>query len=79
MMTLWSSCSEKIEKGVLRIAIENEVDTGMFVRKGAGYLHGACAVEQTGEEPVELFAKIKANSMNLNAQDLSALEDEMVS
>jgi poly [ADP-ribose] polymerase len=72
-------CSEKIEKGALRIAVENEMDTGMFVRRGAGYLHAGCAVEHTGEEAAALFETIQGNSPNLSEQDLETLEGEMVS
>jgi hypothetical protein len=71
-------CGEKIEKGQLRIAVENEMDTGMFVRKGAGYLHPGCAIEHTGEEPEVLFGKVKANSLNLGANEIEALQGQMV-
>lgn len=36
-------CSEAIEKGTWRVAIEREIDTGTFVTKGAGYMHPKCA------------------------------------
>jgi hypothetical protein len=70
-------CSEKIEKGAWRVAVENEVDTGMFVRKGAGYLHAGCAVEYTGGDANELFEQLKAHSSNLNPQQLQSLESEL--
>lgn len=71
------SCQEKIEKGELRIAVETEVDTGAFMRKGPGYLHPACAADHVGEDPMDLFDKIKANSLNLNNSQLESLEAEM--
>ena len=40
-------CSEAIEKGSWRVAIEREIDTGTFVTKGAGYMHPGCAPEWT--------------------------------
>ena len=64
-------CDEAIEKGALRVAIEREVDTGTFVRKGPGYLHAACAKEHTGE--AELLAHVKKNSPELTAQDVEEL------
>lgn len=71
------SCSEKIDKGDLRIAVEKEVDTGAFTQRGAGYLHPACAPEHTEEDPIDLFEKIKANTLNLPEGDMEALEEEM--
>lgn len=70
-------CSEKIEKGELRVAIETEVDTGAFVRKGPGYLHPHCAAEHIGDEPADLFEEIKANSLNLEPSELDALEEQI--
>lgn len=70
-------CSEKIEKGDLRVAVEKELDAGAFAGKSAGYLHPACAPEHTGDDPVELFEKIKANTLNLESGDMEALEEEI--
>lgn len=71
-------CDEAIAKGELRVAIEREVDTGSFMRKGAGYLHPACAVAHTGEDG--LFAQVKANTgSTLTADDLAELEEAMSS
>ncbi|MBX9695430.1 MAG: hypothetical protein K2Z81_23800 [Cyanobacteria bacterium] len=66
------ACSEKIEKGDLRLAVRIEDEPGSFAK--AGYLHPACAVEHTGEDPEELMDKLKANSLNLADGDLEALE-----
>jgi hypothetical protein len=71
------ACSESIEKGTLRVAIEREIDTGMMVTRSAGYLHAAHAAGHTGEQPQALFDKIKANSPGLDAADLDALKDEL--
>ncbi len=38
-------CSEAIEKGSFRVAVEREVDTGSFATRSAGYLHPRCVVE----------------------------------
>jgi poly [ADP-ribose] polymerase len=65
-------CSETIEKGQLRVAVEREVDTGTFVTKGAGYLHVGCAVEHTGDE--ELPQKVLANSHQLEEEQRAELE-----
>jgi hypothetical protein len=64
-------CDEAIEKGALRVAIEREVDTGTFVRKGPGYLHSTCAKEHTGD--AELLAKVKKNTPELTPADLEEL------
>ncbi len=70
-------CSEPIAKGDLRVAVEKELQAGGFMRPGAGYLHPGCAVEHTETDADELFMKIKANSLNLNAQELEQLESEL--
>lgn len=65
-------CDEAIEKGTLRVAIEREVDTGTFVRKGPGYLHATCAKEHTSDG--ELFQKVKDNTPELTPVDLDELQ-----
>lgn len=64
-------CGEAIEKSALRVAIEREVDTGSFVRKGPGYLHATCAKEHTGE--AELLAQVKKNTPELTPADVDEL------
>lgn len=64
-------CDEAIEKGALRVAIEREVDTGSFVRKGPGYLHATCAKEHTGD--AELLEKVKKNTPELTPADIDEL------
>ena len=69
------ACSEKIEKGDLRVAVEREVDAGAFTGTGPGYLHPACAIEHTEDD--ELFEKVKTNSLNLTAAELETLQSEL--
>lgn len=68
-------CDEALPKGELRVAVEVEVDTGSFTRKGPGYLHPGCAIGFTGED--DLFARVKANSSGLDAASLAELEAAM--
>jgi hypothetical protein len=74
-------CSEAIEKGTLRVAVEREVDTGMFVTKGPGYLHSTCALgwlaDNGGPDRAGLLAAVKSNSTALEAGDVAALELEL--
>lgn len=72
-------CSETIEKGSWRVAIEREIDTGTFVTKGAGYLHPACAMEWAGEnseDPEGFPDQVLANS-GLSEADAGNLRYEM--
>lgn len=66
------SCHETIEKGSLRVAVEREVDTGMFMGKSAAYLHPKCAA--TSIQGGEVFERIKANSSGLEEADLAELK-----
>ena len=66
------ACQEAIDKGTLRIAIERDVDTGMFTAKSAGYLHPRCAIEHL-KDP-ELRPKLKLNSRELVDADFIELE-----
>jgi poly [ADP-ribose] polymerase len=65
-------CDKKIPKDELRVAIEREIDTGAFTRKGAGYLHAACAFAHIGEE--DLLDQVLANSVDLSDDDKDDLE-----
>lgn len=69
------ACSEKIEKGHLRVAIEAEVDTGGFMRRGPAYLHPTCTIGHTDSDPEEMLEKVKAHSTNLEEADLATLEE----
>ncbi len=72
------ACGEKIEKGNLRVAVETEVETGGFARKGAGYLHPGCACEHTEEVSEDLIEKIKTNSTSLSETDFGQLEEQLM-
>jgi len=69
------ACQQPIEKGSLRVAVEREVETASFTTKGAGYLHPKCAKAQL-QDP-ELLAKIKANTLSLDAAGLEELAKEL--
>jgi len=64
-------CEEKIAKDALRVAVEEEIDTGSFVKKGARYLHAACAKTYTGLD--DLLDQLKSHSTSLAAGDLDEL------
>ena len=51
-------CDQPIEKGTWRVAVEREIDTGSFVRAGAGYLHPACVEAHAGD----IWDEVEANS-----------------
>ena len=64
-------CEQPIEKGTLRVAIEREIETpGGMPRRGAGYLHPSCAIENTGQP--DLMTTLKQNS-SLSEPDLTEL------
>jgi hypothetical protein len=67
-------CSEKIEKGHLRVAIESEDDGSPFPRSGPRYVHIACIADHAGEDPEEFFSKVKTNSKNVETKDMQELE-----
>ena len=68
-------CEQPIEKGVLRVAVEREVDTGSFQAKSTGYLHPRCAPALVADP--ELLTKIKANSTTLRPEDVDVLAKEL--
>ncbi len=70
-------CTEKIEKGHLRVAIESEDDGSPFPRSGPRYLHVACAAEHAGDDPDEFFEKLKVNSRNVETKDMQELESAL--
>ena len=63
-------CSNSIEKGALRIAIEREIEVMGNPRKGAGYYHAACATAGLG---AGLLEQVKPNSGDLSPADLDEL------
>ena len=69
-------CEQKIPKGELRVAVEQEIDTGSFTTVGARYLHARCAAEFTGSDPEELYATLEENS-DLEADQLEALKSAL--
>lgn len=72
-------CGETLPKGALRVAIERDIERGMTVTKGAGYLHPACAaayVEEQGGTHDKLTAELRAHT-RLPEPDLEALFAEV--
>ncbi len=68
-------CQQPIEKDSLRVAIEREIDTGMAVTRGAGYMHPGCVsayLEAHGGDKAELVGGVRANS-RLQPSDLDAV------
>jgi poly [ADP-ribose] polymerase len=73
-------CSEAIAKGELRVVIEREIERGMNVAKGAGYLHPRCAaayVEAQGGTHEALTAGLHANTRGLSDEELDRLFAEV--
>lgn len=74
------ACGEGIAKGVVRVAIEREIERGMTVTKGAGYLHPRCAaayVEDSGGTHAELTEALRANTRGLDEAELERLFAEV--
>jgi poly [ADP-ribose] polymerase len=66
-------CGEKIAKGDLRVAFEREIERGMQMTKGAGYLHPRCAaayMEQKGMGHDALTDAIRKNTRDLSEGEL---------
>ena len=69
-------CGEPIAKGALRVAFERDIERGMTVTKGAGYLHPACAaayIETQGGTHEALTEGLRTNTRGLEAADLDEL------
>ena len=64
-------CGEPIEKGVLRVAVEQEIQAAGFMTKGAKYLHLPCA--KSLDVP-ELTAKLLAHSRGLTPDEVAEIE-----
>ena len=64
-------CSETLEKGSLRIAIEQDAQTAGFMAKSARYLHPACAKQQAQEEG--FLDRVKTHSRGLTPEDVDVL------
>ncbi len=69
------SCGDKIAKEDLRVAVEEEIDTGSFVTKGARYLHAKCAKDYIGDE--NLLELLKKHSTSLDDKDLDELAGQL--
>ena len=73
-------CGEGIAKGELRVAVEREIERGMTVTKGAGYLHPKCAaayVEEHGGTHEELTQALRANTRDLSEAEMEKLFAEV--
>lgn len=73
-------CGEALPKGALRVAIEREIERGMSVTKGAGYLHPACAAAWAlahGSTHEALTDGLRANTRGLSDADLDLLFAEV--
>jgi hypothetical protein len=73
-------CGESIPKGELRVAVERDIERGMTVTKGAGYLHPACAaayVEEHGGTHDTLTEGLRTNTRGLSEADLDKLFAEV--
>ncbi|MEM9068601.1 MAG: hypothetical protein AAGE52_08850 [Myxococcota bacterium] len=60
-------CGEKIPKGSIRIAVEREIDTGSFVRKGPGYMLPSSVkqyCEDEGLDYADFVQQIKDNTVD---------------
>jgi Poly(ADP-ribose) polymerase and DNA-Ligase Zn-finger region len=72
-------CGEPIVKDGLRVAVERDIERGMTVTKGAGYLHPACAtayVESQGGTHDSLTEALRKNS-KLSQTDADKLFTEV--
>lgn len=73
-------CGETIAKGELRVAFERDIERGMTVTKGAGYLHPKCAaayIEENGGTHAELTDGLRANTKDLSAEEMEKLFAEV--
>jgi hypothetical protein len=73
-------CGEGIAKGEVRVAVERDIERGMTMTKGAGYLHPRCAaawVEQNGGTHEELTAGLRANTRELSEEEMEKLFAEV--
>lgn len=64
-------CSEPIEKGSFRVAVERELEIGGNATRGTGYLHPGCVVanlENAGGSLEELIEGLRANSRLTEAE-----------
>jgi Poly(ADP-ribose) polymerase and DNA-Ligase Zn-finger region len=73
-------CGETIAKGELRVAFERDIERGMSVMKGAGYLHPKCAagyIEENGGTHADLTEALRTNTRDLSEQEMEQLFAEV--
>jgi hypothetical protein len=73
------ACGEPIVKDALRVAFERDIERGMTVTKGAGYVHPACAAgfhESKGGTHAQLTDALRTHS-KLSPDDLDKLFAEV--
>lgn len=73
-------CGESIPKGELRVAFERDIERGMSVMKGAGYLHPKCAaayMEEQGTSHDQLTDALRTNTRDLAEPELERLFAEV--
>ncbi len=69
---------EKIPKGEVRIAVEREIDTGSFVRTGAGYMLPTAVKQYCDDEGLtydDFVKELIANSRVVEEADIKAALD----
>jgi poly [ADP-ribose] polymerase len=73
-------CGENIPKGDLRVAFERDIERGMTMTKGAGYLHPKCAaayIEQNGGTHDALTTALRTNTRDLSEAEMEQLFSEV--
>jgi hypothetical protein len=74
------ACGEAIPKGEIRVAFERDIERGMSVMKGAGYVHPKCAAthfEEQGTSHDDLTDALRKNTRDLSEQELDKLFAEV--
>jgi poly [ADP-ribose] polymerase len=74
------ACGENLAKGELRVAFERDIERGMSVMKGAGYLHPRCAAahfEEQGLAHEALTEALRTNTRALSEAELARLFSEV--
>lgn len=69
-------CGESIPKGEIRVVIERDIERGMSVMKGAGYLHPRCAaayLEESGTSHDALTGALRTNTRDLSEEEMDKL------
>lgn len=74
------ACGETIAKGEIRVAFERDIERGMQVMKGAGYLHPKCSAahfEEQGMSHDDLTDALRKNTRDLAGAELDKLFAEV--